>query len=1089
MADLILGLDIGIASVGWGIIDADNGEIVDAGARLFNSAAASQNKERREARGARRITRRKKHRRERIAKLLIEAGIEEPIIRDDYNPYALRVKGLQERLSPEELYVALFHLAKRRGISYLDDIDESEVKGNLKINADLLKEQHPCEIQLERFLTYGKVRGLIEISSEDGEEKSQNLVNIFTTSAYEMEAQTIITKQAEFYPTLNTEFMQKYTSILTGKRKYYDGPGSEKSRTNYGRFKTDGTTLKNLFEILIGKCSVYPNELRAARASYTAQEFNVLNDLSNLRISSIEGERLNREQKEAIVLEVLNSKDFGSAKMMKLIAKVASCTESDIKGYRIDKKEKPEFHTFEVYRKIQKASLAVGIVDQQLSRETYDRLAYILTLNTEASEIRNQIKGDALEISEEMMEVCIALKKKGSFSTKWHALSLKAMNEMIPELYATSKNQMQIIHERGLHQDRKAHFADYKYIPVEEILEDIYNPIAKRSIRQSLNIVNQVLKTYGEFSSIVVELPRDYISSDEEKKELQKVHKKNEDEKKNAIMRAQKEYSFKESVFYNHKELVMKLRLWYQQQQRCIYSGKTISVVDLVQNPGLFEIDHVIPQSVSLDDGLNNKVLCYKDENQRKGQRSPFQYYKNKNGGWDFLQFKQFVLDLYKDGKGTISRTKKELLLMEDDINKWEVRRGFIARNLVDTRYASRVVLNSLEDFFEAHGRTTKVKVVRGKFTAQQRRKWNIHKDRSESYSHHALDALIIAATDRMKLWEKASFYNVTQAGYAIDMETGEILPKLEEKEFLELSSAPPVDNFKNQLQNIKAKIKYSHMVSKKPNRKISDATIYSTRNVDNKEMVIGKIKNIYDDTSYAQFKKRYDKNKEQFLMYQHDYRTFEILEKVMDTYPDVKNPFAAYKKEYGAIQKYSKKENGPTIHDVKYVDSTLGQHIDISDKNKVAMSKNKKVVLLSITPYRADVFFDEEKKQFDVVGVKYAAFNFGSRGDYNINQEVYRKLLEFQKIGTAHKFLFSLYRGDIIEFGDENAVQKYRFWSRNESGKNLIEVKPIDIPNYGKQAMGLKTITRKTTKLNKYTTDILGNMYLAKHEKDPREK
>ncbi|MBC6308842.1 type II CRISPR RNA-guided endonuclease Cas9 [Listeria sp. FSL L7-1582] len=1089
MADLILGLDIGIASVGWGIIDGSNGEIVDAGVRLFNSAAASQNEERRDARGARRLTRRKKHRRERIAKLLVGAGIKEPIIRDDYNPYALRVKGLQERLSPEELYVALFHLAKRRGISYLDDVDESEVKGNLKINADLLKEQHPCEIQLERFLTYGKVRGLIEVPSEDGAETSQTLVNIFTTSAYEMEARTIIAKQAEFYPKLNAEFRQEYTSILTGKRKYYDGPGSENSRTDYGRFKTDGTTLKNLFEILIGKCSVYPEELRAARASYTAQEFNVLNDLNNLRISSLEDERLNKEQKEEIISEVLDSKDFGSAKMMKLIAKVASCPESDIKGYRIDKKEKPEFHTFEIYRKIQKAALTAGIVDQQLSRETYDKLAHILTLNTEASEIRNQIKDGGLEISEEMMEVCIALKKKGSFSTKWHALSLKAMNEMIPELYATSKNQMQIIHERGLHQDKKAHFADHKYIPVEKILEDIYNPIAKRSIRQSLNIVNKTLKTYGEFSSIVVELPRDYISSDEEKKELQKMQKKNEDEKKNAIMRAQMDYSFKESVFHNHKELATKLRLWYQQQQRCIYSGKTISVVDLVQKPSLFEIDHVIPQSISLDDGLNNKVLCYKDENQQKGQRSPFQYYKNKSGGWEFLQFKQFVLELYKDGRGTISRTKKELLLMEDDINKWEVRRGFIARNLVDTRYASRVVLNSLEDFFEAHGRNTKVKVVRGKFTAQQRRKWNIHKDRNESYSHHALDALVIAATDRMKLWEKASFYTVTQAGYAVDMETGEILPKLKEEEFLELTSAPPVDNFKNQLQNIKAKIKYSHMVSKKSNRKISDATIYSTRSVDNKEMVVGKIKNIYDDTSYSQFKKRYDKNKEQFLMYQHDRRTFAILEEVMTTYPDVKNPFAAYKKEYGAIQKYSKKGTGPAIYDLKYIDGTLGQHIDVSDKNKVAVPKDKKVVLLSIAPYRADVFFDEEKKQFDVVGVKYAAFDFGSREGYSINQEVYGKLLKAEKIGANHKFLFSLYRGDIIEFGDENTVQKYRFWSRNESGKNRIEVKPIDIPNYEKQAIGLKTITRKTSIFNKYTTDILGNIYLAKHEKDPREK
>ncbi len=55
----VLGLDIGIASVGWSLIDTDNNKIIDMGVRLFNSADASNNQQRRESRSARRTLRRK----------------------------------------------------------------------------------------------------------------------------------------------------------------------------------------------------------------------------------------------------------------------------------------------------------------------------------------------------------------------------------------------------------------------------------------------------------------------------------------------------------------------------------------------------------------------------------------------------------------------------------------------------------------------------------------------------------------------------------------------------------------------------------------------------------------------------------------------------------------------------------------------------------------------------------------------------------------------------------------------------------------------------------------------------------------------
>ena len=79
-----LGLDIGVASVGWAVLENDNqGEpchIADLGVRIFDAAedpqtGASLAAPRREARSARRRIRRRRHRKERIKNLLIREGV------------------------------------------------------------------------------------------------------------------------------------------------------------------------------------------------------------------------------------------------------------------------------------------------------------------------------------------------------------------------------------------------------------------------------------------------------------------------------------------------------------------------------------------------------------------------------------------------------------------------------------------------------------------------------------------------------------------------------------------------------------------------------------------------------------------------------------------------------------------------------------------------------------------------------------------------------------------------------------------------------------------------------------------------------
>lgn len=117
-------------------------------------------------------------------------------------------------------------------------------------------------------------------------------------------------------------------------------------------------------------------------------------------------------------------------------------------------------------------------------------------------------------------------------------------------------------------------------------------------------------------------------------------------------------------------------------------------------------------------------------------------YLTNVKREWDWHSYMSYILEL-KANK-LIDKSKVDKLLFTEDITKISVLKGFIARNLNDTRYASRVVLNTVQSFMKAKEADTKVKVIRGSFTHQMRKAMRLDKNRDESFVHHAVDAMLI---------------------------------------------------------------------------------------------------------------------------------------------------------------------------------------------------------------------------------------------------------------------------------------------------------------------------------------------------------
>lgn len=1099
---VIIGLDIGIASVGWAVVDRESYKVIESGSNLFTSAEASQNVARREFRQKKRLLRREYNRIKDFEVLWMKSGYSIPTgSRNDI--LQLRVKGLQEKLSQDELFLVLRNLLKHRGISYLDEALDGADSGNsdyekgiVKNEQELKEGKFPCEIQLKRLNVYGKYRGRIMIAKD---EERITLSNVYTTSAYQKEAEQILETQRKEGVGITEDFVQQYMMIFSRKRKYYEGPGNEKSRTDYGKYTTrinpetgEYVTEDNIFEKLIGKCSVKPNLMRAAGATYTAQEFNVLNDLNNLMVN---GRKLEEMEKIEIV-EAMKSATSVTVNVEKIIRQVIGTDILSLTGARLDKDDKPEFHQFELYRKLKREFGKCNIDIDKFSIEQLDKIGNILTLNTEKEGILQGFVRQELILTEDEKECLIQFRKKnGKLFNKWQSFSLEVMQELIPDMYEQPKNQMELLTEKKMFQSNMEKFKDCTRIPSACITEKIYNPVVCRAIRVTISIVNALKKKYKSIDQIIVEMPRDR-NEDEQKKRITKAQKTNAKELENIIKKIKGEYgiTISNEEFRGHKKLALKLKLWNEQEGKCLYSGKAIEILDLLHNPNMFEIDHIIPLSISFDDSRSNKVLVYGTENQEKGNLTPFMYLQRVNRDWDFDEFMSFVLEL-KERK-SISKAKVDKLLEYRDITKVEVLKGFIARNINDTRYASRVVLNTLQEYFKAKGANTKVKVIRGNFTHQMRNALYLEKNREASYAHHAVDAMLLCYSQMgfdayHKLQEK--FIDFEQE---IILDTKVWEQQMDSRTYKEVMYQDKWMTIRKNIVDAEKRIKYWHKVDKKPNRALCNQTIRGTRQIDGKIMKINKV-DLYSKNGWKTLKKLLDSGKEErFLMYEKDQRTWTDMLKIIEEYRDAENPFVEYERETGDyLRKYSKKHNGPRIVQLRYTDGEVGSCIDISHKYGFDRG-SQKVILEKLNPFRSDVYNNRQEQKYYIVGIKYSNLKF-EKGKYVISEEAYNQILVQEKMMSVldtrldlerlgYEFCFSLYKNDFIEYEKDGKYFTERFLSRtNPKAKNYIETKPIAAAKYEKQRLvGLS----KTKSIKKIYVDILGNRYYCKKEKFIKE-
>lgn len=714
-----LGLDIGIASIGWALIDKKGKRIVDKAVRTFPTASPAV--ERREKRSSRRTTDRKKKRIQEVRQLLTANGF--PSTKEQGNlVWEWRVDALDRLLADEEFRHVLLQLTKRRG--YQSNRRDESLDQEGKVTLEAIHENVRL-MEEKGYRTIGEMIG----KDPKFQNQKRNRKNNYSTSVYrsdlENEIRLLFASQRAFGNAKASEELEEAFLQIWSRQLPY-------------------STIE-LLEGLVGDCEFEPNEKRAPQATYTFQYFRLLQNLNNLRLMGEDVYRpLTEEERTALLATCMKRKKTSYYQLRGDLEKLGSAPL----GFRFagiqyahdqpnKTNEKNEFVSMERYYDM--AKLTKG----KYSPDDFDAFGYAITYTKTDEQFkaymcntyRHHSTGELLlNPTRTVYEEDVIQEINQLRSTGFSSLSMVAMKKLIPYL------------ENGLSLAEAIELAGYKKESKREKpnllppLAPIGNYAVNRAMTQARKLVNSIIKTYGVPERIVVEFARDLKMNDLERSAAIKSNQKNRDRNREVVNAIIKEGIRKEVKPHD----IVKYKLWKEQAGLCVYSGEPISLKQVFNDHVEVEIDHIIPQSRSLDDSYDNKVLVKVRENQNKGNRIPAEYMNV--GQWEGLQNR--LSTVFKN----FSNKKKELLSRRS-FTKAESE-AWRSRHLNDTSYIAKAFQKELMEHVD-----TRVSATNGRITGILRKNWQLTKVREHSDIHHAMDAAVIAVTDTWMIEQMTKYH------------------------------------------------------------------------------------------------------------------------------------------------------------------------------------------------------------------------------------------------------------------------------------------------------------------------------------------
>ena len=789
-----LGLDIGTNSIGWWLYETD-GEgadatithVIDGGVRIFSDgrdpkSGTSLAVNRRAARAMRRRRDRYLRRRATLMKVLAREGLmpaepTEAKALTQLDPYELRAKGLDECLRLTDLGRALFHLNQRRGFKSNRKTDRGDNESGKTDRGD--NESGKIKDATQRLdwamrdakaRTYGEFLHMRRDRATGPRSVPTVRTRLSVAARGGPDARQEQEPGYDFYPDrrhLEAEFHALWS------RQVADHPGILTDSLRDVIFEKI-FFQRPLKEPKVGLClfsghhGVPRDERRLPKAHPLAQRRTLYETVNQLRVTPDGGKSrpLTREERDKVI-HILDNKaptKLLSSMSMKLTALArelelqhagrftletgvrdaiacdpvrASLSHRDRFGPRWSELDwKTQWEVIERIRAVQSDKEHANLVEWLGKTHMLDAEHAKSTANAPLPDRYGRLGLTATRAILKHLKKEVITYSRAVAACGWHH-SDQRTGECLDQLpYYGEVLGRHVIPGRDDPGD-------------DEITRygRITNPTVHIGLNQLRRLVNKIIEVHGKPDQIVVELARELKQSKQQKDDAMKRISEMTKAAQRRSAQLQEELGQPDTGRNR-----MLLRLWEDLgpaigPRCCPYTGNPISLAMVFD--GSCDVDHILPYSRTLDDSFANRTLCLQEANRKKANKTPWEAWGDTRQ-WEAIE-----------GNLKNLPDNKHWRFSPDAMLRFEERDGFLDRALVDTQSLARISRSYLDTLFTEGGH---VWVVPGRLTEMLRRHWGLNslledadrgavkaKNRTD-HRHHAIDAAVVAATDRSLL-------------------------------------------------------------------------------------------------------------------------------------------------------------------------------------------------------------------------------------------------------------------------------------------------------------------------------------------------
>ena len=766
MSKHVLGLDLGVGSIGWCLIaldaQGDPAEILGMGSRVvpLNNAtdaadfsigkAFTANQERTARRTMRRGFARYQLRRYRLRRELEKVGmlpdaalIQLPLL----ELWELRERAATagECLTLPELGRVLCHINQKRGYRHVKSDaaaivgDEGEKKkdsnsaylAGIRANDEKLQDEHKTVGQY-----FAEQLRQNQSESPTGGISYRIKDQIFSRQRYIDEYDQIMAAQRVHYPDILTD---EFIRMLRDEVIFMQRPlKSCKHLVSLCEFEKQERVMRVQQDDGKGGRQLVERRVKfgpkvAPKSSPLFQLCRIYEAVNNIRLTRPDGSPrdITPEERAKIVVHLQSSASLSFAALKKLLKEKALIadqltTKSGLKGnstrvaLAAALQSYPQYHhllDMELETRMMTVQLTdeetgevtereVAVVTDSYVRQPLYRLWHILYSIEERDAMRRalitQLGMKAEDLDGGLLD---QLYRLDFVKSGYGNKSAKFICKLLPQL------------QQGLGYSEACAAVGYRHsnsptseeITERTLLEKI--PLLQRNeLRQPLveKILNQMinlvnaLKAEYGVDEVRVELARELKMSREER---ERMTRQNGERKKANDKVAEK---IQKCGLFPTKSRIRKYRLWEEAGRQCLYCGRSIGEKQCLNGDDM-EVEHIIPKSVLYDDSYGNKTCACRRCNKEKGNRTALEYIRAKGWEAEYMERINGLLD-----KKTISYSKHQRLRwLKEDIPS-----DFLERQLRLTQYISRQAMAILQQGIR------RVSASEGGVTARLRSLW-----------------------------------------------------------------------------------------------------------------------------------------------------------------------------------------------------------------------------------------------------------------------------------------------------------------------------------------------------------------------------